>query len=200
MISMIPSSDRAAWLARNVLPHEPALRAWLRHRRVDGLEIDDIVQETYAALASLGAVDHIESPRAYAFQAAQSVIVRHLRRSRVVRIDALGPETLEAPTDAPSPEQQTSARQDLRRVAALIAALPAKRREAFTLRKVDGLSQRQVAQRMGISENTVEKHIGHALRALMDAMKDGGTRPANDSEDQDIGLSGAHGPRHRQGY
>jgi RNA polymerase sigma factor (sigma-70 family) len=197
---MIPTSDRSAWLARNVLLHEPALRAWLRHRRVDGLEVDDIVQETYAVLASMASVDHIESPRAYAFQAARSVILRHIRRSRIVRIEALGPETLEAPADAPSPEQQTSARQDLRRVAALIASLPAKRREAFTLRKVEGLSQREVAQRMGVSENTVEKHIGHALRMLMAAMKHGGIQAAKGSEDQDFGASGAHGPRNRQGY
>jgi RNA polymerase sigma-70 factor (ECF subfamily) len=172
---MIPSHDRTSWLARHVLPHEPALRAWLRRRRIDGLETDDIIQETYAVLAGLAAVEHITSPRAYAFQTAQSVILRHLRRARIVRIDSVGAmDLLNAAIDEPSPERQASSRQELRRVADLIAALPAKCRQAFTLRKVEGLSQRDVARQMGISESTVEKHIGRALRTLMCAMQYGG--------------------------
>jgi RNA polymerase sigma factor (sigma-70 family) len=186
MSPMIPARDRSVWLARHVLPHEPALRAWLRRRRVDGLETDDIVQETYAVLAGLGSVEHIESPRAYAFQTAQSVILRHLRRARVVRIDAIGDlELMNTPLDDPSPEHQTAAREELRRVSELIAALPAKCREAFTLRKVEGLSQREVAGRMGISESTVEKHIGRALRTLMEAMRNGGNATLGASEAQD---------------
>lgn len=185
-----PSNDRSRWLARNVLPHEPALRAWLRRREVDGLETDDIIQETYAILAAAASVDHITSPRAYAFQTAQSLILRHLRRARVVRIEALGDiESLNPVGEDPSPERQVASRQDLRRVNELIAALPPKCREAFTLRKVSGLSQRQVAERMGISESTVEKHIGRALRTLMDAMKDGGIPAAEASgEQEDLSL------------
>jgi RNA polymerase sigma factor (sigma-70 family) len=172
---MNTASERTIWLARYVLPHEPALRAWLRRRAVDGLETDDIVQETYAVLAGLASVDHIDAPRAYAFQTAQSVILRHLRRARIVRIDAIEDiDVVAAATDEPSPERQTSARQELRRVSELIAGLPNKCREAFTLRKVEGLSQREVARQMGISESTVEKHIGRALRTLMNAMKHGG--------------------------
>jgi RNA polymerase sigma factor (sigma-70 family) len=169
----IPTQSRTAWLCQHILPHEPALRAWLRRRRIDGLEIDDVVQETYAVLSALPAVGHITSPRAYAFQTAQSLVLRHLRRARIVRIDAIGDvESLTSALDEPSPEQQTAARQEWRRVCALIDALPTKCREAFILRKVEGLSQRAIAQRMGVSESTVEKHIGRALRTLMAALKE----------------------------
>jgi len=202
MGAMIPARERSLWLSRHVLPHEPALRGWLRHRRVEGLETDDIVQETYAVLAGLACVDHIENPRAYAFQTAQSVILRHLRRARVVRIDALGDlEQLNTPLDDPSPEHQTAARQELRRVSDLIARLPSKCREAFTLRKVEGLSQREVAVRMGISESTVEKHIGRALRTLMEAMKHGGNAEPGASGVQDSPILRAYGkPRDQRGY
>jgi RNA polymerase sigma-70 factor (ECF subfamily) len=185
-----------------VLPHEPALRAWLRRREVDGLETDDIIQETYAVLAAAASVEHITSPRAYAFQTAQSLILRHLRRARVVRIDAMGDiESLNPVGEDPSPERQVAARQELKRVNDLIAALPPKCREAFTLRKVTGLSQRQVAERMGISESTVEKHIGRALRTLMDAMKDGGIPAAEASHEQeDLSLRTNARTRNQRSY
>src|SRR5690606_11341397 len=83
------SDDRAIWLARHVLPHEPALRAWLARWRLEDLLVDDIVQETYSVLAAREAVDDIRNPRSYFFQTARSIILMHLRRSRVVSIRAV---------------------------------------------------------------------------------------------------------------
>jgi FixJ family two-component response regulator len=37
--------------------------------------------------------------------------------------------------------------------------MPAKAQEAFVMRRIEGLSQREISTRMAISENTVEKHI-----------------------------------------
>jgi RNA polymerase sigma factor (sigma-70 family) len=169
---LIPSRERTAWISRHILPHEPALRAWLRRRASRDLEVDDIVQETYAVLAGLPAVEHIRAPRAYAFQTALSVVLQHARRAQRVRIDPVGDmAALMTPADAPSAETWVAARQDLRWVRDVLLAMPARQREAFTLRKMEGLSQRQIAQRMGIAESTVEKHLGQALRGLMAALK-----------------------------
>jgi hypothetical protein len=44
---MCSPRERDFWLERHVLPHEPALRGWLRGRYLKGLEIDNIAQETY---------------------------------------------------------------------------------------------------------------------------------------------------------
>ena len=168
---LIPSPDRTAWISTQILPHESALRAWLRRRASHGLEVDDLVQETYALLAGLAAVDHIRSPKAYAFQTAQSLILRHLRRSKVVRMETVGDlADLHLRDDGPSPESRLAAHQQLMRARQVILAMPARRREAFILRKFEGLSQRQIAQRMGIAQSTVEKHIAQALRALMSAL------------------------------
>jgi RNA polymerase sigma-70 factor (ECF subfamily) len=106
--------------------------------------------------------------------------------------------TLNTPLDDPSPEHRTAARQELRQVSALIEALPAKCREAFTLRKLQGLSQREVAGRMGISESTVEKHIGRALRTLMEAMKDSGNMTAGASEVQERPIVRVHAKTREQ--
>ena len=171
---MIPSPDRTLWIARHILPHEPALRAWLARRVIAGLEIDDVVQETYVAMANLVSVAHVAAPRAYAFQVAQSVILRHIRRLRIVPMTSLDDMGADATAvDEPSPEQHTHGRRELQRLMALIGKLPAKCRETFMLRKIEGLSQHEVARRMGISESTVEKHMTKALHSLMAAFRQG---------------------------
>jgi len=162
---------RARWLADEVIPHEPALRSWLHGHAPDSMEVDDIVQETYAALAALDGVAHILNPRAYLFTTARSVMLQQLRRARIVPIVAVAEvERLSILVDDVTPERSAVAGQDLGRIGALIASLPTRCREVFVLRRVEGLPQREIAARMGISENTVEKHIGKALRLLMEAM------------------------------
>jgi RNA polymerase sigma-70 factor (ECF subfamily) len=166
---------RTQWFLRSILPHEPALRSWLSRRRPLGLEVDDIIQEAYAILADLDRVDDIRFPRAYLFQVARSVIIKHVRRARVVSIHAVEDLLhLDQADDRPSPERVAIDRDELERLALAIGSMPARTQEAFILRRVEGLSQREISARMAISENTVEKHISHGLRFLIDWFGHGG--------------------------
>jgi len=167
--------DRARWLARHVLPHEPALRAWLRQKTSLGFDLDDVVQETYAILVAKPSVEAIRNPKTYAFQTAWSVILQQLRRAHIVPINAVADiEALEAAADAPSPEDTVLARDELAMIRRAIAGLPRQTRQAFVLRRVDGLSQGEIARRMKLSEHTVEKHIARGLKLLLAAAADGG--------------------------
>src|SRR5215469_4149138 len=128
------SDERAIWLARHVLPHEPQLRAWLKRRNLGGLEIDDVIQEAYTRLFQAENVTHIHDVRNYAFQVAGSVVIDHLRRMKVIPISSLPDlDYLEAASDEPSPERQAIDRDELNRLARMIAALPGRVREVFTL-------------------------------------------------------------------
>lgn len=155
------------------------MRAWLLRRPLAPfMEIDDIVQETYAIIASLDSVGHIRNPRNYMFEVAKSVVLLAIRRARIVTIDALAEaDSLQIPANDPSPETIAADRQELGRVAELISALPPRCREVFILRKVRGLSQREVAHQLGLSESTVEKHVIKALNILSAAIGRGGKRP-----------------------
>lgn len=169
------TQERTRWFAEHVLPHEPALRAWLSRKLLSRLDlpfdVDDVVQESYAALASMNEVGRIRHPRAYLFRVAQSVILQHLRRAQIVSIEAVAEvDRLEVSHNELSPERHTMAHQELHRMGMLIATLPNKCRQAFVLRKIHGLSQREIAQRMRISESTVEKHIAKGVRLLADAL------------------------------
>ncbi len=182
--------ERTRWFLRNILPHEPALRSWLMRRYPLGLEVDDIIQEAYAILADLDRVDGILYPRAYLFQVARSVITKHIRRARVVSIHAVEDVAqFEHADDRPSPEQVAIDRDELGRVARAISAMPNKTQQAFILRRVDGLSQREIAARMAISENTVEKHISRGLRFLIDWFGHGGKALAEASRETELEIA-----------
>jgi len=178
--------DRTRWFLQCVLPHEPALRAWLASKRRLGVDVDDVIQETYTALAAKKTVEDIEHPRAYIFRIAHMLVVRHVRRARIVSIQVN--EDLEWTGDAPSPEQTLIDRDVLRQVADAISDMPGQARTAFVLRRVHGLSQREIAKRMSLSENTVEKHIGRGLRFLLDRFRDGGNLPLLASNPSDAPL------------
>jgi RNA polymerase sigma factor (sigma-70 family) len=176
------SDDRAIWLGRHVLPHEGALRAWLRRRRVGGLDIDDIIQETYTRLIAAESVSHVQDARSYTFQIAGSVVIDHLRRMKVVPISSVPDlDYLEVVSDDPSPERQVIDRDELHRLAQMIAGLPGKVRDVFTLRRVYGLSQREVAEKLGLAESTVEKHMSRGFLIMLDQFGHGGKEPSHPS-------------------
>src|SRR5215469_11692515 len=132
---------RAQWLSENIVPHERAIRHWLIRRAPD-LEIDDIIQEMYARLASLETVEDIRSPRQYAAQAAVSIALNMTRHARVVPMLPLtdfeesGLASLE-----PSPERALNSQEELRELEKSLQELPPLCRTAFLLRRVEGHSQ-----------------------------------------------------------
>jgi RNA polymerase sigma factor (sigma-70 family) len=81
---------------------------------------------------------------------------------------ASSPSTrLEVCTPEPSPEQQLEFREEIALVAQSLAQLPERTREVLILRRVEGLSQQETADRLHISIKTVEKHMALGVAALM---------------------------------
>lgn len=188
---------RTRWFLDQILPHEPALRSWLSQKRASGIDVDDVIQESYAVLYSLKSVDDIRFPRAYLFRVAHSVIVKYVRRSLVVPIQAAEDlEALSIPDEGATPEETAIVRDELRQLARVIAAMPGRTREAFILRRVHGLSQREVAREMRLSESTVEKHIARGIRFLIDWAGHGGKRTLPNSKKEEV-KSGSRNGRAR---
>jgi RNA polymerase sigma-70 factor (ECF subfamily) len=85
----------------------------------------------------------------------------------VVYIEATADlEALNVLVDEISPEQRASARQELSRLAQAFDRLPPQCRKVMWMRKVEGISQKQVAERLGVSEGAVEKQITKGVRLL----------------------------------
>lgn len=160
--------ERVRWLGYEILPHEQDVRAWLRRSLVTSNDVDDVIQESYCRLANLKAVEQIESPRAYFFQTARSVVLEQMRRARIVRIDAVTEiDALRIEWDEPSPERIAGGRKELERVMKIVATLPERSRRIFEMRRVMGLSQKEIARRLGVTENVVENEAARGLKAVL---------------------------------
>ena len=159
---------RVRWLAHEVLPHEQDVRVWLKRSLVTSSDVDDVIQEAYCRLAKLKAVEQIESPRAYFFQTARSVVLEQMRRARIVRIEAVTEiDALRVEWDEPSPERIAGGRKELERVLKIVATLPERSRRIFEMRRILGMSQREIAVRLGVTENVVENEAARGLKAVL---------------------------------
>ncbi len=167
------SQQLIGWVGRHILPHERQLRAWLR-AAFPTIDIDDVVQESYCRIATLTHVEHIDDPRRYLFRTARNVVLEQIRRERVVSIEAASglAELEQAPEDGGSPERVVAGRRALERVERLIEALPERARQVFRLRKIEGVPQREIAARLGLTETVVENEVARGLRRILDQLTD----------------------------
>jgi RNA polymerase sigma factor (sigma-70 family) len=162
-----PNDEQARhrWIAAQILPYEGEVRGWLRRhaRSLRTADVDDLVQEAYARLW-LTDFSAIANGRSYFYTIVRNLLLEHLRRARIVPMERLGEiEALRIPSEEPGPERHVTARQELERLERIVQALPAQCQLAFRLQKFGGLSQREIATEMNISEKTVEKHLATAL-------------------------------------
>ncbi|RKE54345.1 MULTISPECIES: sigma-70 family RNA polymerase sigma factor [unclassified Sphingomonas] len=166
------TTELVNWVARQILPHEPELRRWLR-AGFPGVDVDDVVQEAYCRLAALADFKRVEDPRRYLFQTARNVVLTELRRARVVRIEAVGTIAdleLALAADHLSPERIVAGRGLLAKVEHLLAALPERSRTIFRMRKVEGLSQRHIAEELGVTEMIVENDLARGLKIILSGL------------------------------
>jgi RNA polymerase sigma factor (sigma-70 family) len=161
---MPPPSNQARWFAEEVQPHEPELRAFLRRHFPTVQDIDDLVQEAYVRLMRARDAGKIAEPRAYLFTTARNIAFDLFRRQRPVSLEGLE-EThrLSVVEDRADAAESTSHSQEIELLVEAIQALPLRCREIITLRKLHGLSYREIGARLGISENTVNAQLAIGL-------------------------------------
>lgn len=159
-------------MADTVIPHEGAVRSWLGRARVSQEDIDDIVQEAYCRLASLDRVDHIDRPDAYFFSIVRNLLLRRIKRTRIVSIEMIAEIESYAIDDSPSPEREAAGRLDYARLQAVMAGLPDRCRRIVEMRKIEGLSQKEIARRIGVSESVVENDVHQGVRAILRVWRD----------------------------
>lgn len=128
----------------------------------------DVVQECFVKFFSVLANNEPRNCRAYLFAMVANRARDHWRQQ--ARVDFVDSET-DQRGDEKTPEIQLMAEQSLGRLSDAINALPPQQQRAFSMRRIDGLSLKEIAQRLGISAKTVENHLTAALRRVGEKMR-----------------------------
>ena len=170
-MSHTEQEQRRAWFRREILPLEPELRGYIRRLTRDAAATEDLLHDTFARIIAAEGWREIDSPAGFAIRTARNVVYDGLRRQQVVSIEFVADVgALGLVDEQADPEQTLVARDELRRLRAIVEALPTQQRRVFTLRKVYGMSPHAIADKLGLSVSTVEKHLVKAVRACADAL------------------------------
>lgn len=144
----------------------PLLRFF--QRRVEPREdADDLVQDVFSRLAGqdLATIANIQG---YIFQVAANVLRDRARRASVRSIMVPGADDFDIEDEAGfSPERILQSREALQVMISAIYELPETVRIVFSHYHFDGVSQVEIARRMGLSLSTVEKHMAKANSHLL---------------------------------
>ncbi|UTW54607.1 sigma-70 family RNA polymerase sigma factor [Kordiimonas sp. SCSIO 12610] len=170
------SQDSAKTVVLHALTEKrEALRRFLvaRFRDEDGAE--DILQDVYLKLERTEFKAPIENVGAFLYRTVHNMALD--RRKKTVRQQSRDHDWFETQslTSSNKPEEceaALDAKEKLEHVKMLVDELPPQCRRVFIAHKFEGLSYREVAEQVGISKKTVEKHMSKALKHLIYHFKD----------------------------
>ncbi len=157
-----PGDDfrNSTWFSDEVLPHAPALRAWLKARFPSLSERDDVVQESLVRAFRSGDRHTVRDAKSYLFRIARNITVDLFRRERSTPlVPASDLERQRVIEDRVGVAEAACASQEFALLCEAIAALPDRCRAVLTLQKFHGLSNQEIADELRISINTVNAQL-----------------------------------------
>lgn len=165
----LPNQERdlGAWMQA----YGPGLRRFFR-RRVADADVDDLVQDVFPRLQAAQFSAPISNVERYLFTTARNVLISRYRM-QTARSAQLHDEWVEhcETADQLSPERITIGRQEYQRVVTAIRNLPPRAREAFELHRFEHLTYQAIADRMGISRESVKELMHRALVRIAEEME-----------------------------
>lgn len=162
------------WFKEEVLPHELGLRGWIRKRFPWVSDIDDLIQDSYIQLFRArqknGKIDH---PKSYLFATVRNAAFDANRKQRRSPIDAVADlEQVDFLVQESTAADALAHAQDIEVLAEAIRSLPKRRRLVLTLCKLRGLSHREIALKLDITEATVSAHLWQALAQIREYVRE----------------------------
>ena len=163
------SQDRQ--IAAAVRRERPRLLAFIRRRIDDAAEAEDILQEAlYELVAAARLQEPVEQIGAWLTRVARNRIIDRFRRKRPELLEDRSLEELLPSADG-TPETDVMRALLLEEIEAALAELPREQREVFVAQELEGSSFRDLAERSGVSINTLLSRKRYAVRALRERLQ-----------------------------
>jgi RNA polymerase sigma factor (sigma-70 family) len=160
-------TDQSQWFKSEVHAHDGQLKSYLRGKFPSVQDVDDVVQESYLKVWKARMQNPIQSAKSFLFQVARHLAIDRIRRDKVRAVEPLPDfEVSSVLDDSPGVAEVACSREELRILAQAIHALPPRCREVIILRQIEGIPQREIAQRLNLSELTVQTHVVNGLRRV----------------------------------
>ena len=157
--------EQARWFVEQVQTHEPALRAYIRRRFPDVLDVDDLIQESFVRVLRAKGAGPIACARAYLFTTARNVAYALFRRPRIFADNPVTDSAiLRIAEKGADVAEKVSAAEEVALLLDAVDTLPARCREIFILRKLQGVPQKEIARRLGLSEQTVQVQVARGAK------------------------------------
>jgi RNA polymerase sigma factor (sigma-70 family) len=165
-------NDQSRWFAEEILPHEQPLRSYLRQSLPSLADVDDLVQDCFARIVRAKTTGSVRSPKPLLFAIARNAVrdfIHRKGRAELIPITETAEcAVLEGDSDV---VELVCRRQELSLLTEAIHALPERCREVLLLRKIKGLSQREIAELLGIAEHTVEALAAKGTRRCAEYLR-----------------------------
>ena len=171
--ALTASSANARSLLRAYVEHHSSLVRFLAKRLRCVATARDVVQDVYFRIRRVPSNEVVENPRAFVFQVAANLAADH-RRVEGRRAELLEEvhDLLWGADEEISPDRSVLASNELAHLERALDRAPEQSRVVFVLNRFEGLTQRDISLRLGISLSTVEKHIRIVLALLHDARRE----------------------------
>ena len=165
------ASETDLWFVRKVLPLEAMLVQYLHHNWRSQSDVRDLLHDVYVRVYQAARKQLPDNTKSFVFTTARHLLITRARQENVVSIEAVADlDALDVANEEPGPERSAIARDELRRLQAALDRVAPRCREALLLRRVEGLSRAEIAQRMGIGEHTVKEYLTSAMWMLADEL------------------------------
>jgi len=128
-------------------------------------DVDDIVQETFLRCYQASAHTTVRHPRSFMLTTARNLALNYidLADNRLVAgVDSFDEAAVPLYRDMPG-ENSPEVQERFLVLCRAVQGLPVQCRRAFVLKKVYGMSRKEIADYMGLSESTVQKHIAKGM-------------------------------------
>jgi RNA polymerase sigma factor (sigma-70 family) len=127
-------------------------------------DIDDVLQDAYVRAVQAEKVEKIQTPKAFLYKICKNLAINHHTRAAQRLTDYIEDfDDLEVTYSTVSMDDQLEQENRFVQFCEAVKCLPPQCRRAFVLKKVYGLSSKEVAQRLGITISTVDKHLARGL-------------------------------------